>query len=74
MNSGECALIVDGEAISVIDRKTGEHRPTTFKDSLEATRLIDALDEVGVFWDMAERGDQGESIHEAVRYWGEYFQ
>ena len=73
MNSGDCALIVDGEGISVIDRLTGEHRPTTFKDCLEATRLIDALDEVGVFWDMAERGDQEESIPETVRYWGHIF-
>jgi trimethylamine--corrinoid protein Co-methyltransferase len=73
MNSGDCALIVDGEGISVIDRLTGEHRPTTFKDCLEATHLIDALDEVGVFWDMAERGDQGESIPETVRYWGHIF-
>jgi trimethylamine--corrinoid protein Co-methyltransferase len=73
MNSGDCALIVDGEGISVIDRLTGEHRPTTSKDCLEATRLIDALDEVGVFWDMAERGDQEESIPETVRYWGHIF-
>jgi len=69
MNSGECALIVDGEGISVIDRKTGEHRPSTFKDYLEATRLIDALDEVGVFWDMVEPRGQGVSIPETVRYW-----
>jgi trimethylamine--corrinoid protein Co-methyltransferase len=73
MNSGDCALIVDGEGISVIDRFTGEHRPTTFKDCLEATRLIDALDEVGVFWDMAEPGDQEESVPEMVRYWGQIF-
>ncbi len=73
MNSGDCALIVDGEGISVIDRLTGEHRPTTFKDCLEATRLIDALDEVGVFWDMAERGDREESIPETVLYWGHIF-
>ena len=44
MNAGECALIADGEGISIIDRNTGEHRPTTFDDWLEATRLIDALD------------------------------
>ncbi len=73
MNCGECALIVDGEGISVIDRLTGEHRPTTSKDCLEATLLIDALDEVGVYWDMADRGDQEESIPEAVRYWGHIF-
>ena len=73
MNRGACALIVDGEGISVIDRTTGQHRPSTLKDSLEATRLIDAIDEVGVFWDMAERSDQGESIPETVRYWGHIF-
>jgi trimethylamine--corrinoid protein Co-methyltransferase len=73
MNSGECSLIVDGEGISVIDRFTGEYRPTTFKDNLEATRLIDALDEVGVFWDMAERSDQEDSIPETVRYWANIF-
>jgi len=73
MNSGDCTLIVDGEGIAVIDRNTGEHRPSTFKDSLEATRLIDALDEVGVFWDMAERSDREESIPETVRYWAHIF-
>jgi trimethylamine--corrinoid protein Co-methyltransferase len=73
MNSGDCALIPDGEGTSVIDRKSGEHRPSTFKDCLEATRLMDALDEVGVFWDMAVRGDQGDSIPETVRYWAHVF-
>ena len=73
MNSGDCTLIVDGEGISVIDRKSGEHRPSTFKDWLEATRLIDALDEVGVFWDMAQRSDQEESLPEAVRIWSRIF-
>ncbi len=73
MDSGDCALIVDIEGISVIDRQTGEHRPSTFKDCLEATLLIYALDEVGVYWDMAERGVQEESIPETVRYWGHIF-
>ena len=40
MNAGECTLIADGEGVSVIDRKTGEHRPSTFDDWWEATRLI----------------------------------
>jgi trimethylamine--corrinoid protein Co-methyltransferase len=73
MNSGDCTLIPDGEAISIIDRQTGEHRPSTSKDWLEATRLIDALDEVGVFWDMAERSDQKESVPEAVWTWRHIF-
>jgi trimethylamine--corrinoid protein Co-methyltransferase len=73
MNAGECTLIADGEGISVIDRKTGEHRPSTFKDWLEATRLIDALDEVGVYWDMVERSDAEESILSAVKNWRRIF-
>ncbi len=69
MNAGDCTLIADGMGISVIDRSTGEHRPSTHKDWLEATRLIDALDEVGVYWAMAERGEGGKSIPESVNYW-----
>jgi trimethylamine--corrinoid protein Co-methyltransferase len=73
MNAGECALIADGEGITIIDRNTGEHRPTTFDDWLEATRLIDALDEVGVYWAMAEGGDGDESIPNSVNYWRHIF-
>jgi trimethylamine--corrinoid protein Co-methyltransferase len=73
MNNGDCTLIADGEGISIIDRKSGEYRKTTFKDWLEATRLIDALDEVGVYWDMAERSDCGESIPDSVNLWRHTF-
>ncbi len=73
MNAGECTLIADGEGISVIDRKTGEHRSSTFKDWLESTRLIDALDEIGVYWDMVERSDAEESISSAVKNWRHIF-
>jgi trimethylamine---corrinoid protein Co-methyltransferase len=62
MNAGECTLLVDGEAMFVRDRQTGRHRPGTRKDWLEATRLIDALDEVGVYWQMLEAGDQGHGV------------
>ncbi|MGD2156096.1 MAG: trimethylamine methyltransferase family protein [Anaerolineales bacterium] len=73
MNAGECSLIADGEGISIIDRKTGEHRSTTFKDWLEATRLIDALDEVGVYWSMVEAGDVQETIPNMINYWRHIF-
>lgn len=73
MNAGECTLMIDGEGTSVIDRKTGEHRPSTFDDWLEATRLIDALDEFGVYWDMVERSDTGESISSVVKHWRHIF-
>ncbi|RME45985.1 MAG: hypothetical protein D6791_09390 [Chloroflexi bacterium] len=73
MNTGECTLIPDGEGIYVIDRQTGQTRPSTFDDWLEATRLIDALDEVGVYWAVVERGDVPESIPASVRYWRHLF-
>jgi trimethylamine--corrinoid protein Co-methyltransferase len=68
MNSGECSLVADGEALSVIDRHTGERRNVTFQDWLEATRLIDALDELGVFWSMVRRGKPDRSAGDMVRY------
>jgi trimethylamine--corrinoid protein Co-methyltransferase len=73
MNAGECTLIADGEGVWVIDRKTGEHRSSTFNDWWEATRLIDALDEIGVYWDMVDRSDAEESISSAVKNWRRIF-
>jgi len=73
MNAGDCALMADGEGITVIDRKTGQHRPSTFQDWLEATRLLDALDEVGVYWDMVRRGEEDESIPVTISYWRHVF-
>ncbi len=73
MNAGECTLMIDGEGTSVIDRKTGEYRPSTYKDWFEATRVIDALDEFGVYWDMVERSDAGRSISSAVEHWRHIF-
>jgi trimethylamine--corrinoid protein Co-methyltransferase len=73
MNAGECTLMIDGEGTSVIDRKTGEHRASTFDDWFEATRLIDALDEFGVYWDMVERGGGEELISSVVKHWRHIF-
>jgi len=73
MNQGDCTLMGDGEAITVIDRKTGEHRPSTYQDWLDATRICDALDEVGVYWAMAEPGKSSDSISESVKYWSQLF-
>jgi trimethylamine--corrinoid protein Co-methyltransferase len=73
MNNGDCSLMADGEGISIIDRKTGQHRPSTFKDWLDATRLNDALDEIGVYWDMTETEGEGDSLAGSVKHWGNIF-
>jgi len=69
MNGGDCKLVADGEAVFALDRATGERRPTTTQDWLEATRLLDALDEVGVWWSMVEASDRGDALADQVGYW-----
>jgi len=73
MNGGDCTLLIDGEAMFVLDRETGERRPGTFNDWLEATRLIDALDEVGVYWHMVEASDSGDTMADSIMYWRNLF-
>ncbi|MGB2955664.1 MAG: trimethylamine methyltransferase family protein [Anaerolineales bacterium] len=69
MNEGECYLVPDGEGISVIDHKTREERPATFADWLDSVRVIDALDEVSVYWSMVEQGDKRGMLQDSVKYW-----
>jgi trimethylamine--corrinoid protein Co-methyltransferase len=73
MNGGDCTLCVDGEAIFALDRQTGERRLGTVADWLAATRLIDALDEVGVWWFMVEASDRGETMADYVAYLRDIF-
>jgi trimethylamine--corrinoid protein Co-methyltransferase len=68
MNQGDCTLLVDGQAVFVLDRETGERRPGILNDRLEATRLIDALDEVGVYWNMVHASDAGDTMGDFVGY------
>lgn len=73
MNAGECTLLVDGQATFVLDPETRERRPGTVKDWSDATRLIDALDEVGVYWNMIEASDRGSTTADLVGYWRDLF-
>ena len=68
MNAGGCSLLLDGEGTTVIDRKTAEHRPSTFNDWLEATRLADALDDIGIYWRIVQASDKGDTIADYVDY------
>ncbi|MGB3702439.1 MAG: trimethylamine methyltransferase family protein [Anaerolineales bacterium] len=75
MNAGNFTLLADGEGTFVTDAKTGERRPSTSKDWMKATHLIDALDEIGVYWSMAERSDDpaNPSAADQVRYYSNIF-
>ena len=68
MNAGESTLVMDGEATSVLDHVTGEHRPGTHADWLETTRLIDAVDEVGVYWAMIDGCMPGDTMTDWIDY------
>ena len=73
MNEGECSLMIDGQGISVIDHRTRENRPSLSSDWLDATRITDFLDEIGVYWGMVERSDSKDSLPETVRHWSNIF-
>jgi trimethylamine--corrinoid protein Co-methyltransferase len=73
MNSGDCTLLIDGKAIFALDRETGERRAGTFNDWQKATRLTDALDEIGLYWDMIERSDCGKTLADLVTHWRHLF-
>ncbi len=73
LNEGECYLMPDGEGISIIDHRTREERPATFADWLDVTRMIDALDEVSVYWAMVEQGDKRGTLADSVHYWNNIF-
>ena len=68
MNAGDCRLLADGGAVSVMDWETGDLRPGTFDDWLSATKLIDALDEIGIYWKMVQGGFP-DSPAGFVNYW-----
>lgn len=68
LNANECALLADGAAIFILDSVTGERREATRADWLDATRLIDSLDEVGVYWAMVEPTFAEASLGDFVSY------
>jgi trimethylamine--corrinoid protein Co-methyltransferase len=68
LNAGESTLVMDGEGTMVLDRTTGEPRPSTQDDWLQATRLIDAIDDIGVYWAMVEGAVAGPTQADWVDY------
>ncbi|MCG6910588.1 MAG: trimethylamine methyltransferase family protein [Deltaproteobacteria bacterium] len=68
MNTGGCTLLMSGEGTRAIDRVTGEYRDSTFDDWLAATRLADALDEIGVYWCIVTATDRKGTMRDYVDY------
>jgi trimethylamine--corrinoid protein Co-methyltransferase len=73
MNEGACTLLADGEAVYTWDDPTHQRRPTTYDDWATATEVLDAIDEIGMYWRVAEAGLAGERPADAVRHWADAF-
>ena len=68
MNAGETTLVMDGEATKVLDRGAEEPRPGTRADWIATTRLIDAIDDIGVYWAMVDGCLDGKTAADWVTY------
>jgi trimethylamine---corrinoid protein Co-methyltransferase len=73
LNQGDFTLLADGGATSVYDCETRRRRPPTHDDWLAATRLLDALDDVGLYWCPTEYPADYEQPAGFVRYFSEVF-
>lgn len=73
VGAGGFTLLADGGATSVYDVATGERRPTTFDDWCAATRLLDALDDVGLYWCPIDYDVDYERPGGLVRYFTRVF-
>ncbi len=73
MNAGECTLLIDGSAIGVVDQETGLRKPGTYDHWHSATRLIDAIDEIGLYWNMLIDATVESSLDSHFQYWRDLF-
>ena len=73
VNAGSHTLLADGGATNVVDATTRERRPATPDDWLAATRLLDALDEVGLYWCPTDYSPDYEQPAGFVRYFARVF-
>ena len=73
LNEGGHTLLADGGATNVVDAVTRERRPATHDDWLAATRLLDALDEVGLYWCPTDYSPDYEQPAGFVRYYAGVF-
>ena len=73
MGAGAMTLVADGGGTLVADAETGERRAATGDDWRLATRLCDAVDDIGVYWWMVEPPYDLSSAGGLVAYARELF-
>ena len=73
LNAGRFTLLADGGATMVLDRHSGERRPPNGDDWREATILLDAFDDVGLYWSMCQHPSDIERPDGMVAYLTDLF-
>lgn len=73
LNAGTCALMSDGGALFVFDAKRSERRLATYDDFLLTTRLVDALDDIELYWWMVRPELDLNHPSTFVRFWRDMF-
>jgi trimethylamine--corrinoid protein Co-methyltransferase len=73
MNAGESTLCADGSGTTVYDWQTEEFRPSTYQDWLNMTRILDVVDEIGVYWTMVDWGRGDDSNYNRSKLWSNLF-
>ncbi len=73
MNAGDCTLLADGGATQVCEGPGGARRQPTRRDWLDSTRLLDVIDEVGLYWQMVEYPRDPDGAAGWVEHWAELF-
>ena len=73
VNAGGRTLLAEGGATTVHDFASGRRRPVTHDDWRAATRIIDAFDEVGLYWCPTEYTPDYEEPAGFVRYYVDVF-
>lgn len=73
MNADQCALLVDGGAMFVYDAEKNIRRTATHADWVKATRLVDALEDIDLYWWMVRETQSPGSKKQFVAYWRELF-
>ena len=73
LNEGAVTLLVDGGATATYDYTTRSLRSPTHGDWLAATRIHDALDDVGVYWCATEYPPDYDRPAGFVRYFSDVF-
>ena len=73
LDGSGCSLVADGEALQVLDPDTNDRRPATEADWIRSTNLLDAIEEVGVYWRMVDFGGADPLPGAVVHAWAGAF-